>query len=304
VDYWYDVVNTFTPPYAHNHVGDTITWRVAYYIHDTIGGYSANSETEAVWFYIPGYMGILESEYNPVSNAPINFSGLTEYLYTDDNGIVNGHEYTFAVPDGLQDGDSIVFEMVFTTYLAECEEHEFYASAFFAFEIVCDDDTCSANIKIAESYPTLSVESFSAATVYPSSVRGNITDNNEWYGFLDFTVLSPFEAGDNIYVDFYLDDNHNNRLDLLEDVLVATQVFPTGNWNSTFYLEITDAHAIPFPENTQLFAYVYNDSVLCERQIIPIATLYGIHEVCEGDTLLLKAPSGKFTKFARAIPYY
>ncbi|MDR2083734.1 MAG: tandem-95 repeat protein [Bacteroidales bacterium] len=303
VSFNYDVITTFDPPAAIGRDGDSVVMRLAFYPQGD--DYMSNSLTETAYFFIPDGFEILRADgetplgYTAISNAPA-FSEFTIDDYENPQTGAIGVEIYFPIPDGLTEGDSVVFEIMFTTFFAQCITYDFYAQVYYKVDIECDNQDCEINLLVNGDYPEFVVDAYKFSLIYPQDApvaRGNVADN-KWYGTFDFLSESDYssELGDKLYADFYIDSDNNNILDENSDVFVKRIGYPVSDsWTlgSTFQLAVEAADAIAFGQGEQLLVHLHNDTAFCNNDVFPIATFYGPNSVCEGDTVIFYAPAGK-----------
>ncbi|MDL2296571.1 tandem-95 repeat protein, partial [Bacteroidales bacterium OttesenSCG-928-E04] len=292
----FDIVNTFTPDtLITTRQGDTITWRAVYTMQVTDKGdivETVTSGLEELVFFLP-------VEFEEVLDSWKLCEGLG-FGPEDTSTIVDeyGIEYTFAVPSGMHHGDSLCWEFKFVTSNAPCGEYELLNEVYIEEKAECGGENCGWSAQLGSTEPVLLIQRYDLEVANTSTSYMTGADygedglwHNDWNGTVNLTSPQQIYAGDNIYVEIYVDKNNNNRIDA-EDGEPLSKSITTQDLapNTPFAITTTDFET---RQGEQLIAVFSNDTILCDSLEFYLVLLNGPNEVCQGDTTLHFTAAGK-----------
>ncbi len=274
----YEITGNFSPPAVNNNTGDEVTWHLEAVVH---GDQPTDGSKEGLYVLIPKGLNIIPGSYKPLLNAPP-----ANTMTWDTNEF--GMEYVLPMVSGLREGEKIIAELKFKATDAPCKDYYFYAEVVFSDSVDCGGVRCGFHSTRGGYYPELKVER------YQFSLSGNIygqTVNNLWSGNIGVRTETQFYAGQQIYIDFYVDRNGNMKCDDTEPTeFLKSFTYITENMppQTPFTVSFTD---VPVESQKQLLARVHGN-VLCSEAVIPVAVLTGVDTVCETDTALYHTVPG------------
>lgn len=265
-----------------NNTSDTIIWRTTFTVTENLP-----HQNDSIYFLVPPGMKLIPGSFREV-NSSNNFTGVEpEISIIDDKGI----EWMLSLTEVSDLGTPITFEVeVEVSKNTNCEEVLLYMEIIHKTELTCatlppPDNECTFYQTYAGQYPSVTIQWYEYA-ILPEDGRvstGHMS-NNTWKGHYAIKALTDLYEGDIVDVDFYIDQNNNGILDPA-DTWVYSYKDTTVNINkdSTFLVRVNAN--IPASAGHQLLANIHGD-VLCDDAVIPIVTLFGEEEVCQGDTVI------------------
>ncbi len=267
-----------------NNISDTITW----YLKASFGQYRlpADSSKEAINVLLPAGLELIPYSYLPIQNAPPR-----EWIVTTPEA--NGVRLSLPLLNNLDDTDTIIAQFQFTVAGASCNTYEFYAEIDYEHHAICSgsEDSCSFYITQGAAYPNpvLTVERYVFSI---DSIYGEIV-NDFWYGRIKLKTTTPFYEGDNIYFDFYRDNNNNFIYDEEDDYL-NTHEYVTENVNrGAVFSDIYDEGIAVEPGKQ--FVVVVTSPAICDTAVFAIAPITGsdgADRVCQYDTTIYYTAKG------------